>query len=312
MKGPRLSRAPPAPTESKGELAGMPEKCSTPTGARGRAKQAEGCWRRMEVACEGPASQQHCLPPSLAFLSHSCPPLLVPGSAGRPGNTHTRTDLQRARSHVASTWRARHSLSPSPTCIAIAGKAGPSHCHRLLSDSRGSSLLWPWSLLSLPKTSLLPSGSHSSLNELCFEDVVGGKQVNQGWSLLSGSPPGLRGPQGSHRASGSLRLASGRHAHHDYIRVPSWKKRNKALRWRLRERVGQTGGRGSPATADDFTLCLQTSPTQLVTHTEMAIGHFSQGGHSPLPPPGPQVMVKSPDGRVPYSMGKAGPPGPEG
>lgn len=111
---------------------------------------------------------------------------------------------------------------------------------------------------------------------------MGGKQVNQGWSLLAGSPPGLRGPQGSHRASGSLRLASGRHAHHDYIRAPSRKKGSKALRWRLGERASQTGDQGSPATADGFTLSLQTSPTQLVTHTEMAMGHFSERSLPPL------------------------------
>lgn len=78
---------------------------------------------------------------------------------------------------------------------------------------RGSILLWPWSLPKSPQN--LPPALWLPLlsNKLCFGGRGGGsKQVNQGWSLLAGSPPGLRGPQGSHLASGSLRLASGMRA----------------------------------------------------------------------------------------------------
>lgn len=61
-------------------------------------------------------------------------------------------------------------------------------------------------LSQVPKTRVLLPGSQPVLYKLFFDDVLGGKLVNQEWSLLAGSPPGLPQGQGSHFASGSLSL----------------------------------------------------------------------------------------------------------
>lgn len=237
--------------------------------APSRLKGAGGEWK-WHVRGQ-PANSTASLPPL-----HSChtPVLSLSLAQLVAQETHTRTDSQRARSHVASTWRAWHSLSPSPSCTATAGKAGPSHCHRPLSGE--ASFCGPGLFPSLPKTSLLPSGCHSSLTSCVLGAGGGGsKQVNQGWSLLAGSPPGLRGPQGSHLASGSLRLASGMRAKQE---------RQQSSEITLEGERARSGTGALQPQQMVLNFLLRPAPHDLSHGARMAVGRFSQSDHSPARP----------------------------
>lgn len=255
----------------------------------------------MEVACEGPASQQHRLPPSLAFLSHSCP-LLVPGSAGSPGNTHT---------HRLSTCQESRSVYLESLALAVTFTQLYCDCWKGWAQPlpppplRGSILLWPWSLPKSPQN--LPPALWLPLlsNKLCFGGRGGGsKQVNQGWSLLAGSPPGLRGPQGSHLASGSLRLASGMRAKQE---------RQQSSEITLEGERARSGTGALQPQQMVLNFLLRPAPHDLSHGARMAVGRFSQSDHSPARPTSygqiPRQWKSAPH---PHLMGKAGPPSPEG